>query len=34
MGRLTWCVLLFVLFGSELHGHVNMMCSLVCFVWI
>ena len=24
----------FVLFGSELHGHVNMMCSLVCFVRI
>ena len=34
MGRLTLCVFLFVLLGSELHGHVNMMCFLVCFVRI
>ena len=34
MGMLTWCVLLFVLLGSELHGQVIMMCFLVCFVRI
>ena len=34
MSRLRFCVLLFVLLGSELHGHVNMMCFLVCFVRI